>query len=299
MDSSMSEQGFKRFRRRRAQAVDHPPAAETLQAASAAAGSEPQLAAGVAEPVQAPPPVPLPEPWDQIRRVAFAGTGSELPLVSSHRGSAAAKSFDLLRTRLLHTLKDRGWKRVAVAAPLAGCGTTFSAVNLALSLARVPGRRTILMDMNFRRPGVAAALGIAAPTAAAGAGVQGGLADFLSGATRMEEQLVRPLPSLAVGANDLPDQNAAELLHAASCADAVDDMMQRSNADNAIFDLPPVLEHDDTVAFLPQVDAVLLISDGTATTAAHLAACEKMLAGHTQLLGVVLNRARRADMPLD
>lgn len=331
----MSEQGFKRFRRRRALAVEHasdrgaPNGAPSFEQVPARDQSgtpasvkqeaqarpvptdEPSISADppappsasiAAAPILTTPPVALPEPWDQIRQVSFAGSGSpgasdrSLRLVCNQRESAAAKSFDLLRTRLLHTLKDRGWRRVAVTAPLSGCGTTFSAVNLALSLARVPGRRTILMDMNFRHPGVAAAMGLATPT---GSGENGGLASFLSGATRMEEQLVRPLPSLAVGANDVPDQNAAELLHGANCAAAIDEMMQSSGAHTALFDLPPVLEHDDTVAFLPQVDAVLLISDGTATTAAHLAACEKMLAGHTQLLGVVLNRAQRSEMPLD
>ena len=68
-----------------------------------------------------------------------------------------------------------------------------------------------------------------------------------------------------------------------------------ARADVALFDLPPVLHNDDVAAFLPQVDGVLLVSDGSQTTARHLKACEKMLAGHTQLLGVVLNRARSED----
>ncbi|WP_264212654.1 CpsD/CapB family tyrosine-protein kinase [Leisingera thetidis] len=283
-EDGMTEQGFKRFRRRRAPAAAMPSAvgaAEVPQLAGPAAGTAAQL------------PAPLPEPWDRIRQLPFdaaAQAKARLPLVSRFRTAPAAKSFDLLRTRLLHTLKARGWKRVAVTAPAAGCGTTFTAVNLALSLARVPGSRTILMDMNFRRPGVAQALGMQAPW---------DLADFLSGTVRMEDRLLRPLPALAVGLNGTVDQDAAELLHGCSCAEALDGMMLRSGADTALFDLPPVLEHDDTAAFLPQVDAVLLISDGTSTTAAQLAACEKMLAGQTQLLGVVLNRAGRTDHPLN
>ena len=71
--------------------------------------------------------------------------------------------------------------------------------------------------------------------------------------------------------------------------------IDETSADTVLFDLPPVLEHDDVTAFLPQVDGVLLISDGDHTTAAELAACEKMLAGHAQLLGVVLNRAQQSD----
>ncbi|NVK17050.1 MAG: CpsD/CapB family tyrosine-protein kinase [Rhodobacteraceae bacterium] len=280
----MSEQGFKRFRRRRAPA-------EAAPAASSAPRQRPMDAPSSAGSIQLP--AALPEPWERIRQVPFPGTEehkTRLPLVSRFRSAPAAKSFDLLRTRLSHTLKARGWKRVAVTAPAAGCGSTFSAVNLALSLARVPGSRTVLMDLNFRQPGIAHAMGIQA-TADMGA--------FLSGAVQMEDQLMRPLPSLAVGLNSAKDQDAAEILHSRSCSAAVDDLMLRSGADTALFDLPPVLEHDDTAAFLPQVDGVLLISDGTSTTAAQLAACEKMLAGHTELLGVVLNRARRSDSPLN
>ncbi|MCB4457444.1 exopolysaccharide biosynthesis protein [Leisingera sp. McT4-56] len=283
-EDGMTEQGFKRFRRRRA------PAAATPSSAGADAGRP--LAAPVSV-GSAQLPATLPEPWERIARVPFDGAAQErsrLPLVSRFRTAPAAKSFDLLRTRLLHTLKARGWKRVAVTAPASGCGTTFSAVNLALSLARVPGSRTVLMDMNFRRPGVAQAMGLQAP---------GDMSGLLSGAVRMEDHLLRPLPSLAVGLNVMAGQDAAEILHGRSCAEAVDDLMLRSGADTALFDLPPVLEHDDTAAFLPQVDGVLLISDGTSTTAAQLAACEKMLAGHTQLLGVVLNRARTSDSPLN
>ncbi|UWQ31931.1 CpsD/CapB family tyrosine-protein kinase [Leisingera sp. M527] len=288
--NGMSEQGFKRFRRRGAPADAMPFATED-------GGRQPSMAplAATVSSAAAPAQLPatLPDPWDRIRQVPFdtaAQAQARLPLVSRFRADPAAKSFDLLRTRLLHTLKARGWKRVALTAPAAGCGATFTAVNLALSLARVPDSRTVLMDMNFRRPGAARALGMTAP---------GQLAGFLSGRVQLEDQLLRPLPSLAVGLNSAADQDAAEILHGRSCAGVLEDMMLRLGADTALFDLPPVLEHDDTAAFLPQVDGVLLIADGTSTTAAQLAACEKMLAGHTQMLGVVLNRARKADSPLN
>ncbi|KIC37030.1 CpsD/CapB family tyrosine-protein kinase [Leisingera sp. ANG-M7] len=283
-EDGMSEQGFKRFRRRRAPA-------EAAPAASDAPRQRPLDAPASSASAQLP--ATLPEPWERIRQVPFQDAAEQrvrLPLVSRFRSTPAAKSFDLLRTRLSHTLRARGWKRVAVTSPASGCGSTFSAVNLALSLARVPGSRTVLMDLNFRQPGIARAMGIQA-TADMGA--------YLSGAVQMEDQLLRPLPSLAVGLNSAKDQDAAEILHSRSCGAAVDDLMLRSGTDTALFDLPPVLEHDDAAAFLPQVDGVLLISDGASTTAAQLAACEKMLAGHTELLGVVLNRARKSESPLN
>lgn len=229
------------------------------------------------------------DPWLQLPQVPFDFLGQKpslLPLVSAFRSSPTARAFDLLRTRLLHSLKDHGWKRVAITSPTAGGGTTFCAVNLALSLARVPGSRTVLMDMNFRRPGVAAALGIPAV---------GSMVDFLAGELALPEQLQRLSDSLAVATNRVPEQGASDILHAPSTAEVLDDMIEDCRADTVLFDLPPVLENDDVPAFLPQVDGVLLISDGDQTTAAQLAACEKMLAGHAPLLGVVLNRAQQTD----
>jgi Mrp family chromosome partitioning ATPase len=237
-------------------------------------------------------PVSLPtrfDPWAQFPEVPFDFLGqkpSRLPLVSAFRASPTARAFDLLRTRLLHSLKTHGWKRVAVTSPSAGGGTTFCAVNLALSLARIPASRTVLMDLNFRAPGVAAALGIAP---------HGNMAEFLTGEVPIGQHLQRLSDTLAVGSNCAPDQNASEILHDPRTADVISALISDTGADTVLFDLPPVLEHDDVTAFLPQVDGVLLISDGDRTTAAELAACEKMLAGHAPLLGVVLNRAQQTD----
>lgn len=268
-----AEQGYKRFRRRRQQILADAP---QLHAASEAAAVEVSL------------PAPLPEPWEQFRRVPIGARQLKqagFPLVNFFREDPAAKAFDLLRTRLLHTLRARGWKRVAVAAPLSGCGATFTAVNLALSLARVPDSRTVLMDMNRRAPGVAKALNMRPAETSA---------DFLQGDLRMEDYLIRPSDTLALGLAGGSDGEPDEIIHSPSCGAVLEDMLLRSGADTVIYDLPPVLEYDDLAAFLPQVDGVLLVSDGTRNTAAQLQACEKILAGHCELLGVVLNRARHS-----
>ncbi|AZV80918.1 tyrosine-protein kinase family protein (plasmid) [Parasedimentitalea marina] len=276
-DIAMTQQGFKKFRRRRGKRQD--PVIENAPELREFLDTEPPTRI---EHV----PARLPEPWEILRRVPIDVRQHQLnrsPLVNFFREDPAAKAFDLLRTRLLHTLKAKGWKRVAIAAPTAGSGATFTAVNLALSLARVPHSRTILMDLNHRHPGVAEALKLNQP---------GDMPGFLAGDLAMEDHLIRPTDTLALGLTRAPDRNAAEILHDSHCAATLEDMIDRTAADVVIYDLPPVLEYDDLTAFLPQVDGVLLVSDSTQTTAAHLAACEKMLAGHTELLGVVLNRAR-------
>ena len=284
----MSTQSRRPFRRRAA-----------LEAGAGAA--RPQTGPGWAEPGQggagpaAEPtrnlPATLPDSWARLRREPIGVRRHILaraPLVSFFRDDPAARAFDHLRTRLYHAIKAHGWRRVAVAAPSAGCGATFTAVNLALSLARVPGSRTVLMDLNQRAPGVARMLDMP------------GLGDtrrFLKGEIPAEAHLVKPCDNLALGLTAAPDPRAAaELLHAPSAADALDMMTETLNPDLVLFDLPAVLEHDDFTAFLPRVDCVLLVADGTRTTARQIAACEELIDGHAPLLGVVLNRARRAGV---
>lgn len=233
-------------------------------------------------------PATLPDPWDRLHRVksgARSDVRRPMPLVNLFRDSATAKSFDLLRTRLMQTLRSQGWRRVAICAPNEGCGTTFTAVNLALSLARVPGTRTVLMDLNRRAPGVANAMDIHG---------HGRMDAFLDGVLPAPEFLVRCSDGLALGLADAADPNAAETFHDPLTARALDNMILTMDPDVVIYDLPPVLAFDDTTAFLPQVDGVLLVADGTRTTADQIRACEEVLGEQTDLLGVILNRARSA-----
>jgi Mrp family chromosome partitioning ATPase len=229
-------------------------------------------------------------PWDRIRTVRQNQRRNILdmkPLVDLYREDPVSRGFDLLRTRLMQTLRQNGWSRIAIAGPTSGCGATFTAVNLALSLSRVPGSRTILLDMNQRDPGVAALLGLGRP---------GQLHEFLSGQVAPEDYLVRLSDTLALGLNRGGYENPAELLHDPEAAAHLEQMQAALTPDVTLCDLPPILAHDDLAAFLPQVDGVLLVSDGTRTTARHIAACERILSGQTELLGVVLNRARKPGL---
>jgi protein-tyrosine kinase len=286
----MTEQGFKRFRRKKqrnadASAVSRRADPSGRKAKTPVTGSSIVLHSSARETL----PATLPETWDRLRRV-MPGMHKNImegaPLVSFHRDDPAAKAFDLLRTRILNTLRAKGWKRIAVAAPTQGCGATFTAVNLALSLARVPNSRNILLDLNHRDPGVAKALDLAG---------FGDMPGFLAGRVSLERQLIRTGETLALGLASNPDRDAAEILHDSQCAMTLDHMCEELDPDVVIFDLPPVLEYDDLIAILPEVDAVLLVTDGTQTSPQHLEACEKVLNNQTQLLGVVLNRARQYD----
>jgi len=203
-------------------------------------------------------------------------------LIQIHRNHPVGLLFDHLRTRVLQAMQERGWTRIAVAAPTKGCGASTVAANLALALARRPSGRTLLLDLDLRAPSQAGMFGLSAP---------GALRDVLDGTQPMESQFVRIGRTLALGLNGRSEADSAEFLQEPATADALDAILEDLSPDIAIYDLPPVLETDDVLAILPEVDAVLLVADGTRTLPEHIRDCERLFEGHTQLLGVVLNRA--------
>ncbi len=195
----------------------------------------------------------------------------------------AAAAFDMLRSRLLLVLAERGWRRIAVTSPTHGCGKSLVAANLALSLARRPGSRVVLMDLELRRPGLAMLLGLKETAS---------MRDFLTGAQPLESHFLRVGRTLALALNGAPAADASELLHATETSAALAAMMEQVNPEVVVIDMPPALVSDDVMALLPQVDAILLVADGTRTTPEDVKACERLFEGRKPLLGVVLNRAQ-------
>ena len=59
-----------------------------------------------------------------------------------------------------------------------------------------------------------------------------------------------------------------------------------------IFDLPSVLVNDDSRAFLKNADCALIVVRADTTTYGQFEACQREVAEHTNVLGVVLNAYR-------
>jgi protein-tyrosine kinase len=234
-------------------------------------------------PISLSPPNPD-RVWESLSQVTLdearlAGKG----LFASQQQSKTTGYFDILRTRLLHAMQERGWTRLAITSPTHACGKSFIATNLALSLARRPSSRTVLMDFELRRPGLAKLLGI---------GDIGPLRDFLNGEQPLESHFLRVGHTLALGLNGTAIPDAAETLQEPSTAESLAAMVTQLAPEMVVIDAPPVLVNDDVLALLPQVDAVLLVIDGTKTTAEEVRACERLFVDHCPLMGVVLNRAQ-------
>ena len=192
-------------------------------------------------------------------------------------------AFDMMRTKLLRALRANGWSSVGITSPGADCGKTTLALNLAFSLAHQADLRTVLVDLDMRRPAVAHELDLPGKRS---------VARLLLGEANVAETFLRYGHNLAIGGNSEPVRHSGDLLMSAATVQAVAGLKTAFAPDVIIYDLPPMLMSDDAMAFLPHLDAVLLVAGAEKSRLDEVDKCERDLSEHTNLLGVVLNMCR-------
>ena len=203
--------------------------------------------------------------------------------VVSLQGGPNATDFDLLRTKVLLTMRKNGWKRIAITSPTAGCGKTTTAANLALGFTRQPDKSVILLEMDMRRPSLAKTLGFTP---------EFDVSDLLNGRVDFVRQAVRAGDNVALSVNASATKDTSQLLMRDTTSAQIDTIEGTYQPDLMIFDMPPMLMSDDTTAFLKNVDCALLIAGAESTTVSQVDTCEREIAEHTNVLGVVLNKCR-------
>jgi Mrp family chromosome partitioning ATPase len=198
-------------------------------------------------------------------------------------GGSEAVHFDVMRTRLLQMMRANGWKRVAITSPGPACGKSTLALNLAFSLARQPSMRTILLELDFRRPSLSRMLGLRN---------QDQFTHVLEGIAPLSENAVRFGENLAIATQSNPVRNAAELLHSPETGAALDAIEAEFDPAIIICDLPPVFASDDAMAVMGHMDAALIMAAAEKTTIKEIDRCEREVAGQTNVIGIILNKCR-------
>lgn len=215
-------------------------------------------------------------------------------IITATREDPAHGAFDVLRTRLLQVLAEHGWRRVAVTSPGKDCGKTFTAANLAISLSRQENCRTLLMDLDMRRPSLHKVLGIEKP---------GSIGDMLRGMVppethlhRMGDNPINAGRNIAFALNDRPEAYASELLQDPRSEETLRLIENHYTPDVMLFDLPPALFYDDVIAARSLFDGVLLVVGGGLTTEKEITETERRLGDGVPILGMVLNKAEGTDL---
>ena len=199
-----------------------------------------------------------------------------------------SRSFDLLRTQILQAMETNGWRVLAITSPTPSCGKTFTAVNLAASVARQPESSVVLVDLDFKKPQVAHRLGITNKT---------GIRAVLEGRASLEEAITR----VSVGGfrfGLLPCERPSSRPSDWAGSARMGAVLQRLKADQSvklvILDLPPMLSGDEVVSILPHVDCVLMVAAVGTTKTAELKECANFMRS-TPLVRIVLNKV--PDVP--
>lgn len=260
-----------------------------LRAAVLAAQNEPAPAMPET-PAPVTVPAPAPDPWSRLATIPVDAARLERNLiVTAARTDPAHGTFDVLRTRMVQALAERGWRRVGITSPTKGCGKSFTALNLAVALSRYDQSRTVLLDLDLRVPALAKYLGVTAP---------GRIGDMLRGLTPPEAHLRRFGPNalniggnVALGLNDSPEPFAAELFQDPSTAAALAAIESRLAPDILLFDLPPALAQDDVIALRPHFDCILMVIGGGITTARQVREAVRRIGEDKPILGMILNKA--------
>ena len=90
--------------------------------------------------------------------------------------------------------------------------------------------------------------------------------------------------------------NSSEMLSSAKMKELVDIVSDEHNSSIVIFDLPPLLETDDFLAFSPLVDAVMFIVSEGETHQTDLSRSWEFISD-LNILGLILNKSRGDEYP--
>jgi Mrp family chromosome partitioning ATPase len=203
-------------------------------------------------------------------------------IIAHSRDNPNSAAFHLLRTTLLQKMEAAGARAIGIVAPSPAVGKTVLAINLAMCIARLPESTALLVDMDLRSPKVTKYLGLDEGM---------GMTDFLQGQCDFESLMIYPqLSRFVVAPAGKPVLNSSELLASKKAVDFIKEAKTRYLDRVVIFDLPPLLYGDDTLAILPKLDGVLLALAHGVTTKEEIEVSKRHLES-SNVLGTVLNKA--------
>jgi Mrp family chromosome partitioning ATPase len=249
-------------------------------------GADPSAVAATPAAQPAGPGAAITAAWERLEAIHPDRQHLERNRVMTLEAGSVATPFDVMRTRLIKQMRSNGWRRLAVTSPGPSCGKTTTCLNLAFSLARQLELRTMVIEVDLRKPSMAKILGL---------GLGHSFAEVLAGRASAADHLVRYGMNLAFGTNQGSMRNSAELLQSGAVVDVLAQLEETYAPDLLIFDLPPMQVGDDAIAFLERTDCALLVAAAGATTVAQVDHSERDIAAHTNVLGVILNKCRYLD----
>lgn len=202
-------------------------------------------------------------------------------VVAQNKEDPNSVPFAMLRAKVLQEMRRNAWTTLAITSPTAGAGKSLVAVNLAVAIAMEVNQTVVLVDMDLRRPSIHRYFGIEPNL---------GVQDYIAMDISISDIMINPgLERLTIVPSHRGTLKSAETLAMPKVSGLAKELRARYENRIIIYDLPPALETDDAMVFMPNVECTLLVSESGKTTEDEI---QKTLISLQQrpCLGVVLNK---------
>ncbi|WP_337183316.1 hypothetical protein [Shinella sp.] len=201
-------------------------------------------------------------------------------VVAFDNGHWVTRYYDMLRN-LLRDACERQPYTIAVTSPTAGCGATVSAVNLALSFARMPGASVLLVDANIRFPAMARLFGLPSLTRRRADNEM--VPDMLTTLEfgNIRTHFLRPC---------WDDMNMTPASALQRLKTQVEYARQCLKPSVVILDVAPMLETDETVPLVLDADCVVMVLAADGSKLSDVEVCQTLLGSRTNVQ-FVLNKS--------
>ena len=172
-------------------------------------------------------------------------------LLVAEQYSPFAENFRRLRAAILHPAQGVPPKTILITSLAPNEGKGFVCANLGVALAEEIDRHALIVDCDFRRPGLANLFGLSNET---------GLVDHLQRNVDISLLLRQSgQPKLSLLPSGKPPLNPAELLTSKKLVNLIDEIARRYEDRIILFDSPPTMVASETSTLAQRVDGVILV----------------------------------------
>jgi exopolysaccharide/PEP-CTERM locus tyrosine autokinase len=195
--------------------------------------------------------------------------------------SFEAEQFKILRTNLLFPESGKLSKTILITSAAPGEGKTFTAMNLAISLAQSLNSYVLLIDADIRKPEVHKRFGFKESVE--------GLSDFLSDNIPIQSLLLKTqIPNLRLLPGGKVVSNPSELISSEKMKRLLNELAARYSDRFIVIDAPPAKLASETSALAHFVDQIIaVVRSGRSDR--NMVEETLNLVGRDKVKGVVLN----------
>lgn len=260
---SLIEKAVERLDQLRQAGADASPQPDTHEAPASAVASAATPTTSTAAPAE-PAPEAAPKTHSKSVEIDIDRLGKFGFITPKQPRSTVADEFRVIKRPLLQNAEGRSAAQAAnanlimITSALPGEGKSFTAINLAISMAMELDHTVLLVDADVSRPSVLTTIGVAQ---------EKGLMDLLTGeVSDLSDVMLRTnIEKLSILPAGTPHQRATELLASEAMNGLLQEMARRYAERVIVFDSPPLLATTEARVLATHMGQVVLVVESERT----------------------------------